>query len=496
LTSKILFFFDGDLVHFGIAKFLQNMISADFYVIHALPGNKSHYFYKNQSLVSFKKKWFLKIEKFNRKPNISYLENFEKRFNINLHKIIFLERIFFQHNYFYHFSYDEILQILESECRFFESILDEIKPDYLCIKMTDWHDGYLLSEMCRSKGIKVLMLCPARFANRWAILDDDDSYDFKTNILSDSQKTKNFTELQNYLHALSYRKTHDKLARSIEVHKFNTVVLWLKNNFLNPDISYTSHWKHRGKTRIKILKSGMNHLIQKFIRTNFLNKNTIKNIDPNEKFIYFPLHFQPERSTLIAAPYYLNQPDLITKISKSIPIGYKLLVKEHPFMSYHAWRKISYYKKILALPNVKLLHPSVSNDNIFKNCSLVMSISGSAALESCFYQKPSILFVGSSFSYFPFVHVISNINDMPLVIQKMLKTKVEAIYLNDYINKLENVSFEINLDMLKSSINSWFYFNGTIPDTNIDENKMKSFLKKFESEFSLLANEYAKKLSN
>ena len=85
---------------------------------------------------------------------------------------------------------------------------------------------------------------------------------------------------------------------------------------------------------------------------------------------------------------------------------------------------------------------------------------------------------------------------MPLVIQKMLKTKVEAIYLNDYINKLENVSFEINLDMLKSSINSWFYFNGTIPDTNIDENKMKSFLKKFESEFSLLANEYAKKLSN
>jgi hypothetical protein len=48
-----------------------------------------------------------------------------------------------------------------------------------------------------------------------------------------------------------------------------------------------------------------------------------------EQYVLYPIHFQPEASTLVQAPYYLDQAALIEDISKSLPVGYQLHVKEH-----------------------------------------------------------------------------------------------------------------------------------------------------------------------
>ena len=63
------------------------------------------------------------------KPDLEYLSNFEKKYDIDLWKLAINERHFYKHNKFYKITTNHILKILEQECRLFENILDEIKPE-------------------------------------------------------------------------------------------------------------------------------------------------------------------------------------------------------------------------------------------------------------------------------------------------------------------------------------------------------------------------------
>ena len=51
---------------------------------------------------------------------------------------------------------DEILSFFEQEFRFFEEILDEIKPHFVIMRIPDFHHIHLFHELCRKKGIKIL----------------------------------------------------------------------------------------------------------------------------------------------------------------------------------------------------------------------------------------------------------------------------------------------------------------------------------------------------
>jgi len=77
---------------------------------------------------------------------------------------------------------------------------------------------------------------------------------------------------------------------------------------------------------------------------------------------------------LILAPNYTNQVQVITNITKSLPEGYELYVKEHPVNVFREWRPVNDYKKIMELPNVKLIHPSVKSIDLIKKSSLVWII--------------------------------------------------------------------------------------------------------------------------
>ena len=58
-----------------------------------------------------------------------------------------------------------------------------------------------------------------------------------------------------------------------------------------------------------------------------LNYPKLKN-----KYVYYPLHLNPETSTLLKGNDFMNQAFLVELISKNIPSNCKLYVKEHPAM--------------------------------------------------------------------------------------------------------------------------------------------------------------------
>jgi hypothetical protein len=258
--------------------------------------------------------------------------------------------------------------------------------------------------------------------------------------------------------------------------------------------NYRNYIFHTGRTRLSVFKNELRLLINRNLRYNFLNRISISNIPTNEKFIYFTLHSEPERALLFPAPFYMNQLSVIQNISKSIPIGYKLYVKEHPTQRIFGWREKNWYKELTRFPNVKIIHPNVSNEELLKKCSLVISIGGTAGLEGSFFNKPSIVFADVIYSMIKSVIKIENVSELPKIIRSSLKIQVDINDLNKYIQTIENISFQINLEKIRNDMKHRFYYDDFLREVEISEIEIKKFIDDYEDDFKKIVDEHIKKI--
>jgi hypothetical protein len=197
---------------------------------------------------------------------------------------------------------------------------------------------------------------------------------------------------------------------------------------------------------------------------------------------------------LIGAPFYTNQLETIRHVAKSIPINYKIYVKEHPGSVTRNWRSISDYKEIMNIPNVRLLHPSVSQDELFQNCSLVISAKGSSCLEATFYGKPSIVFEKVYYSILPSVHHVETLSKLPETIRSSLQETVNLQDVERFLTIFKKNSFDFDLQTYYLKEANEFFYNGHLVDVKITEPQMKSFIEENAQMFSVLVDEYIKKL--
>lgn len=497
MKDKILFFTDLWFINFGMAKSLQDKYDAELYAIIDV-DEKARTFFEKQKLVKYEKVWYYTdcLSGTTQKPDLNYLSSLEKKYGINLWSIAYVDRDFYLYNSYHKFKEDEILLIIEREARFFEEILDNAKPNFLVLFVTASHYQQLLYELCRSRGIKILMLGTVKFANRAIISENDTRIDY-VDYLEKNIAVKNRTieELQNYMKNLdSFRQQVDFIKTAFESNKWKRYWPILKFFLSFRNDTYKKRYTNYGRTRLKVLTVKISNFFKKKYRKYFINKNFIRELPENKNFIYYPLHFEPERVILIEASFYANQISIITNIAKSLPIGYNLYVKEHPTMKIMGWRSISFYKQIMDLPNVKLIHPSVTPDEIIKKCSLVITIAGTASQEAAFYQKPSIVFVNQFYSSLSSVHKLQKIEELPQLIRNSLQTKVSVTNLNEYVELINNNTFELDIVKLSTDFSYRFGLKGPIMDTILPESEIESFLKKYNSVFDLLAEEHIKKI--
>ena len=492
MKEKILLWLDVFSAQFGMAEWLQKKYNCEICTI--IDVNKGKKFYEEQKIVSFKKKWYFRecFNKSQKKPDLKYLAEIEKKYKFDVWKIVYSDINFYKYNEYHKFNYDEILTIIEQECRFFEQVLDEEKPNYLAIRITDSSNGQILQKICATKGIKILMLSFTRFGNRAYISRDYDHLEFSKK--QDAKKERSFEELQKDMQIItSLQSTFRKKFR-------NSKKIWIKGalKYLSLVISdkYREYYTNYGKTFFKVIRTEGGFPLKTGKREKFIDINLLYESKFEEKFIYFPLQLEPERSTLIPATFYTNQLDVITNIAKSIPIDFQLLVKEHPMQKIKGWREISFYKSIMELPNVKLIHPSIPNDEMLKKCSLAITIAGTTGLEAALYKKPCIIFADTNYSYLPSVYRLRSLEDLPNAIRESLKKEVKLSDVNDFINLLDRNSFPFNNTELSIKINDEFFYDGYLFDTEIDNKKAKEFLRKNHEYFEVLATEYMKKIGN
>ena len=494
MDSKIIFWMNDDLSALALPKILQEKYSFDIFGIFDIT-DKPKKFLAKQKLVNFSKIWFFHdhISKTNQKPDRKFLKSIEEKYKVDLELLASNERFFNKFNQFYKFSPDEILLILEQECKLFEKILDEIKPDFLITGITTLHYNHLFYKICQARGIKILMLRQSYLRGQYMItsrsyLIDHAEYDKKHNFGS-------LSEIQNYVKKYDATQQLSSYTKTFQSSKLKYLQSVLKYLF-SDNSNVKTHFTYYGRTKFAVLRITLINEIKKKFRQYFINKNLIRNIENKKPFIYFSLQSEPERALLIAGGLFTDQIKVITNIAKSLPNGYNLYVKEHPLMYLREWRSISYYKQIMGLSNVTLIHPSVKSQDIIKKSSLVISIFGTTALEAGFYNRPSITFGKQEFSYLPSVHQIKIFHELPDAIKTSLKKKVDVSDLNNYLNLIESNSFEMPLLDLSSDFDHIFHFKGYLANVEIPIDKMQSFLEKHRNLFEKLAAEFVKRLQN
>ena len=490
MKRKILLWLDIFSAHFGMAKLLKEKHDCDIFAI--IDINKGRKFYEEQKIVEFTKKWYYRdcFDRTQKKPDLSYLEKIEEKYKIDIWKIVYSDINFFKYNEYHKFDYDEILIIIEQQCRFYERVLDEANPDFLAIRITDSSNGQILQKICIGKGIEVLMLGFTRFGNRAYISQE---YDYLQMSHKHCEK-----EEKSFEHLREHIQYGTSLQSSFRKEFRNSRKKWLSGalKYLSLIINkeYTKYYANTGKNIFKVISVEGLFPLKTIYRKKFIDSNLSRQLEHNQKFIYFPLQLEPERSTLIPATFYTNQLNVIVNIAKSLPIDFQLYVKEHPMQKIKSWRENSYYKSIMELLNVKLIHPSISNDEMLEKCTMVITIAGTTGLEAALHKKSAIIFTDAIYSSLPSVHRLTSLEELPNAIKESLKKEVKISDVNEFMNTLDANSFSFNNTELSIKINNEFFYDGYLFDTEINIKKVEKFLEKNHKDFEILEIEYMKKI--
>jgi hypothetical protein len=394
---------------------------------------------------------------------------------------------------YYNFSENEILSILEQECRLFENIIETIKPDFVIFPTTNSGRMEIFYQLCLKLDIKILMLNSTRLGGRVLISEEVDKIDYFEKEIHEKEKNRSLDDLRNILY-----KTHsfdDAAKFTLQFLKSKKMALKAGINFFlfSKNSNLKTHYTYYGRRKIKIFFITIFWSLKKRYRLYLINKNLSRTID-DEKFIFFPLIVDPERSLLIAAPFCTNQFESILHVSKSLPIGYKLYVKDHIGMNIRDWRSFSFYKKIMNLPNVKILHHDVHPKNILPKCSMVITTGGTAGFEAAFYEKPTITFVDTLYSSLKSVEILNDTKELPQLIQKQLNAKFDLNDLNNFVSVLEKSSFAFDQSGFDSLAGHILFYDGFLSDVEISEKQMNELLHQYSKQLEILANEHIRKI--
>ncbi len=332
------------------------------------------------------------------------------------------------------FGYHEQLLILEQALVSIKKAFKKVRPDVVLSFGTSVMGDYLIYLFAKSYGIPYLQLKATKIENYLAFHDAPDAFSsfISQQYVSDNPIPKAFLEkAHSYLASvvkkglkyegaiLSERSRLLKRLTSAPINLFKNIPGAMKD-YCDPVIRRDAHipGKFRSALNYNIYQPLNAYYISKHLRKHakYIERNMLEKSDP---FIFFPLHFEPEVSIQIFGRPYQNQIELIRNIALSVPVGRKVVVKEHPRSI--GFRPYSYYQKLLDIPNVFLIDPYIKAHQIIPYSQLVAVISGSIGFEAAIMGKPVLSFGNAAYNILPetMVSHCSNLNQLGKQIKKL-----------------------------------------------------------------------------
>lgn len=427
-NEKILFVLKETYAYpiwFLLPYFRKNNEVALFFINHAETGYNKCFFNKN-TYYKFIELKNIRIYTLNPEAeeftkcyqnpvcDMKYLEHVEKDIcsykNLNLQAIGSqqLTRYYHNRNYFKHYTYEQQLKWIELNYKGVERIINDFQPTLILDADTFEFPRVVLNEIAKYHDIPYISIEYPRYEK------------YKMPTYTIGYGNEKFFEKQ-YLKFMN--ETESELEEEINyVREFRNRTNIMSEEFNGtPTAQYSADgWLKTAKRLIGCMLYIWNQNIiaknYRLIHSNPLiypspfelarffikvdaGKRKLYSINKyfklpqkEDTYVYFPLHLIPEASTVIKAPYYINELHIIESVSKALPIGWKLYVKEHQSML--GERSLEFYEKVNRIPNCMMVQPNYYTDPKpwITNAKGVITITGTSAYEAVLLGKRAIVF--------------------------------------------------------------------------------------------------------
>lgn len=415
------------------------------------------------------KEWDVTARPLN-KPDLSKLARYERELggDAGLFGAIVADRRLFMgpdcastQDYRRRFSDDELLYILQRGLERVEALFDQLKPDlvvgFICVTMLD----YLAYLFAKARGLRFLNLRPTRIGDRVAFSEllNDPSPELAAHYqrLLSGEQSRFEEEARRYIQRV--REQHgryegvvspsDKPALKSNASKFARIdrVLLAIRAYWNYKNSIAASDNHVPDPLRRLYFTAWRNPRQARRTRELFKGRYIREADlPGLRYVFFPLHTEPEVSLLVYGRPYVNQIEIIRMLAMSLPIDTVLVVKEHPWMV--GKRSLGAYQKMLDVPRVRFANPAQEARTLIKQADLVAVVTGSVALEAAMLDKPVITFGDCPYNLLPDTMVRRCADPrhlQTLVRQAIGQHKTDEEALRAYVASVFETSESVNL---------------------------------------------------
>jgi len=312
------------------------------------------------------------------------------------------------------FCSDERKHLYYNMVQYWYGILEKYRPDVIvCGNIPHAAHSYLIFELALLLNIRTIMSEDTTVYDRMITYSDFKKGSDELHEEIKKNQGKNFSlkdlnkDLQKY-YKTQTDSSHDATPVYINVltNRYTGFSLFLRKlKNLKKSIKQGTVFKKILQSVFKIFKQDLKKEYRSIqVKPDF-----------NKKFIYAPLHLQPERTTSPQGDIFVDQILMIEILSASLPPNWIIYVKEHPVQWLHRGFNFScaryqgYYKKIAKIKNVKLIPIETDTYVLIKKSQIVATVTGIAAWESVLRLKPAIIF---GYAWFRDCHGIFKVNDV------------------------------------------------------------------------------------
>lgn len=347
-------------------------------------------------------------------PDLDYLRAKEREYGIpNLTLMITACRFVSS------FEHRRALRVLETGFRLMERIFDRARPDAVLSDGVACTMSYIQYVIAQKRGIPFLTVAAARTNGRFYIIRNNrDRYERVEEIFEGYKR-----------HGLP-REQRERAEAFVAEFRANAT----KPRYFLEQATYPRIDLQAGRTLLRVIEHARedphNYIlvrpaqavasrVQRIAKAVLADRKHFEEPVEGERFVFFPLHDQPEMTTLVLAPFHIDQVALIENIAKSLPIDHLLYVKEHKAsLGRRAW---GYYERIRRIPNVRLISPYWDSHDLIKRSSAVCVISSTVGWETLLYEKPLVTFGEVFYNAFDQVRHVRALPDLPQVLQELTR---------------------------------------------------------------------------
>lgn len=283
---------------------------------------------------------------------------------------------------------------------FFQEAMDKYDIHAVLYENVSNSFAYSAYRMMKQKGGIYLGLVGARLPNRFeihtSIIEDELHQLKKLKALPASENEQVWYQdyKENIVNVLpSYMISNSSgnvsLTRLINRKKVNKLLRWIKAIFHQNDF-YDYQSGTALNSLIKAIRVNLQKNLNSYkVRKYYLSLNEVEKNSQVDNYYVYPIHYHPESSTSVMAPNYTDEFNNILNISNELPFGTYLYVKDH--ISSVGVQSVDFYKKLSALPAVKLVAPSYNIKRLVLSSKGMITVNSTAGYEAIILDKPVYL---------------------------------------------------------------------------------------------------------